>query len=137
MRGVYGVALALAAGLVILVGFLLPPTIDDQRAACYQKSDRGLELDYYLKIIDACTARIKSGQEPKEALIAAYESRAAADVMAEKKGQALADYGEAIRLGTNKAESFFQRGLLNDRGGNKERAAEDFGEALKREPSLQ
>lgn len=107
----------------------LQPEVMAAAIDCQRGVDPNLRLS-------GCTSVIESGQLEGHADILAkvYNNRGIANRELGSFAEAIADYGEAIRLNPQFAPTYFNRGLAFARLGQYERAIEDFDRTLSFNP---
>jgi tetratricopeptide (TPR) repeat protein len=85
--------------------------------------------------IAACDRLIQAGNLQDRALATAYGGRGAAHLLKGETDQAIADFGEAIRLNPKSASAFNSRGDAWLHKGDLDRALADFDQAIGLNPS--
>ncbi len=118
-----------AAGLLFTLVATVSAHADEWRD-CAQAGDSVLA-------IQGCSRIIAGGQQTDANLAIAYIDRGGAYFSQDHYDRAIADYGKAIQLKPDYAESYAGRGNAYYRDGNYERAIADYGKAIKLKPGFE
>jgi tetratricopeptide (TPR) repeat protein len=94
----------------------------DDRQDCTSKSSN--------RKLEACTAVIKSGHEPKGNLAAAYRNRGIANAVKKDYDQAIADFSKAIELNPKDVAAYNARAAVYTNKGDYQHAVADVTKAV-------
>ncbi|MGE3150982.1 MAG: hypothetical protein AB7K04_18195 [Pseudorhodoplanes sp.] len=121
---------SITAGLIWLLALATPvasQTLDPQRVQC-----ENVSLQFYPAVqITACTALLQSGRVENSRRHIYHSIRGDAYFRSGHIGQAVADFGEAIRRHPNYAAAYDRRARAYDRLGDTRRATADLAEATR------
>jgi len=113
--------MVLLAACLPFAAWVVPAAADDRQDCTSKNSNRKLE---------ACTAVIESGHEPKLNLAAAYRNRGIVNAAKQDYDRAIADFSKAIELNPKYVAAYNDRAAVYTSKGDYQRAVADVTKAV-------